>query len=183
MLLPINEKGFTLIEAMVATVVLAIGILGVVVMQTRAVSANASAFSRTAGTGLGISVLETLQELPSADASLVLTHNTVNLMPTTAPAAFALAFPNIHRLDAVTLGTMPMLNNVYRVVGPAADPLVTTIGAGTSAGANTYQICWAVVDNILPGGEIPSKTIRVYQTWGSALGGGTSVITTVKYNK
>jgi len=183
MLASANENGFTLIEAMVAMVVLAIGILGVVIMQTRAVSANASAFSRTTGTGVGISVLETLQDLPSADASLVFTHNDVNLMPTTAAAAFVLVPPTIHRLDAATLATMPMLNNVYRIVGTAANPLVTTIGAGASAGANTYQICWAVVDNILPGGEIPSKTIRVYQTWGSAMGGGTSVITTVKYNK
>lgn len=181
MLLPANEKGFTLVEAMVATVVLAIGILGVVIMQTRAVSANASAFSRTSGTGVGISVLETLQDLPSADASLVSTHAALNLMPATAAAA--LADVNIRRLNAGTLATMPMLSNVYRIVGTAANPLVTTIGAGTSAGANTYQVCWAVVDNSLPGAEVPSKTIRVYQTWGSAMGGGTSVITTVKYTK
>jgi type IV pilus modification protein PilV len=181
MLLPVNEKGFTLVEAMVATMVLAIGILGVIIMQTRAVSANASAFSRTAGTGLGISVLEALHALPSTDASLAPTHGAVNLMPTTVPAALADA--NIRRLNAATLATLPMLSNVYRVVGTAADPLVTTIvggGGAKSAGANTYQVCWAVVDNVLPSGQIPSKTIRVYQTWGSALGGGTAVITTVK---
>lgn len=171
-----NEKGFTLIEAMVATVVLAIGILGVVAMQTRAVTANASAFSRTTGTGVGISVLEAIKELPSADASLTQTHGTAALLPTTVDAALALAPPAIHRLDAATLLAMPMLNNAYRIVGTAANPLVTAIGAGASADANTYQICWAVVDNAASG----IKTIRVYQTWASAMGRGTSIITTAK---
>lgn len=171
-----NEKGFTLIEAMVATVVLAIGILGVVIMQTRAVTANASASSRTIGTGVAISVMETLQELPFTDANLVQTHATVAQMPTSAAAAAADAA--CRQLNAATLATMSMLTNVYRV----ADGQVTTIGAGASAGSHLYTISWAVVDNVLPGGEIPSKTIRVYQTWGTAMGGGTSEITTVKYN-
>lgn len=177
-----NEKGFTLVEAMVAMVVLAIGILGVVIMQTRAVNANASAFSRTAGTGVGISVMETLQNLPSTDASLTATHNALNLLPNTAAAG--LADPNVRRLNAATLAGMPMLSNMYRIVGTAANPLVTTIGAGTSSSANTYQVGWAVVDNVLPSGDTPSKTIRVYQAWTAAgMSGGTAVITTVKYNK
>lgn len=182
MLAPADEKGFTLVEAMVAMVVLAIGILGVIIMQTRAVTANASASSRTSGTGVAISVLETLKELPFGDPNLVETHATIALMPNTPAAALALASPNIHRLDAATLATMPMLANVYRIGGTPADPQVTTIGAGASAGSHTYQIAWAVVDNDLPGGEVPSKTIKLYQVWGTAMGGGSSEITTVKYN-
>ncbi|MBU2539089.1 MAG: prepilin-type N-terminal cleavage/methylation domain-containing protein [Proteobacteria bacterium] len=178
---PANEKGFTLIEAMVAMVVLAIGILGVVIMQTRAVSANASAFSRTSGTGVGISVLETLQQMPFNDPNLQQTHAAANLLPNTAAAAMADA--QVRRLNAVTLATMsPMLTNVYRVSGPVANPVLTTIGAGASAGSHTYQVAWAVFDNALPGGEVPSKIIRVYQVWTAAMGGGTSIMTTVKYN-
>lgn len=173
---PANKKGFTLVEVMVAIVVLAIGVIGVMAMQTRAVIANASASSRTTGTGVAISVLETLKALPFSDPNLVETHATLALTPQTAAAAMADAA--IRRLDAATLATMPMLTNVYRIAGGA----VTTIGAGTSAGSHTYQIAWAVVDNELPGGEIPSKTIRLYQTWGTAMGGGSSEMTTVKYN-
>lgn len=171
-----NEKGFTLVEAMVATVVLAIGILGVVIMQTRAVGANASASSRTTGTGVAISLMETLKNLPFTDANLTQTHATVALLPANAAAAAADAA--CRQLNAASLAAMPMLANVYQVAGGQ----VTTIGAGASAGRHAYTIFWAVVDNVLPGGEIPSKTIRVYQTWGTALGGGTSEITTIKYN-
>ena len=180
MLVHANEKGFTLIEAMVAMVVLSIGILGVVIMQTRAVNANASAYCRTGATGVGISVMETFQALPSADASLVQTHAAANLLPNTVTAA--MADPNIRRLNAATLAAMPMLNNVYRVVGTVANPLVTPIvgaGGAASARAVSYQIGWAVVDNA----PTSSKTIRVYQAWTTAMGGGTSQITTVKYNK
>lgn len=176
-----DEKGFTLIEAMVAMVVLAIGILGVVIMQTRAVNANASAFSRTSGTGVAISVLETLKEMPFDDANLQQTHAAANLLPNTAAAAMADA--QVRRLDAARLATLPpMLRNVYRIGGTVANPVLTAIGAGASAGSQTYQVAWAVFDNVLPGGEIPSKTIRVYQIWTTAMGGGTSIMTTVKYN-
>lgn len=171
-----NEKGFTLVEAMVATVVLAIGILGVVIMQTRAVGANASASSRTTGTGVAISVMETLKDLPFTDANLTQTHASVALMP--ADARTAATDAACRQFNAATMAAIPMLANVYRVAGGQ----VTTIGAGASAGSQSYAIYWAVVDNVLPGLEVPSKTIRVYQTWGTAIGGGTSEITTIKYN-
>ena len=177
---PANEKGFTLIEAMVAMVVLAIGILGVVVMQTRAVNSNASAYSRTGATGVGISVMETLQSLPSADASLIQTHAVAGLLPNTVTAA--MADPNVRRMNAATLATMPTLNNVYRIVGTVADPLVTPIvgaGGAASARAISYRIGWAVVDNAATN----SKTIRVYQGWTTPMGSGTSQVTTIKYNK
>ena len=52
-----NQKGVTLIEAMVAMVLLSIGIVAVAAMQTRAIGASGAAFERTGANGVALSVL------------------------------------------------------------------------------------------------------------------------------
>lgn len=47
-----NQKGFTLLEVLVAIVILSIGLLGAAAMQTTAITGNASAMNRTYALGL-----------------------------------------------------------------------------------------------------------------------------------
>lgn len=183
-----NEKGFTLVEALVATMVLAIGIVSLMVMQGRAVSANASAFSRTSAGGVAIAVLETMKALPFDDPNLTATHATIALMPDPTRNDWNNLVwndPNVRLLTAASLAAMPMpmLANEFQMAGANLTDRVVVVGAASSAGSHTYQLGWAVVNNAVVGvAATPSKTIRVYLTWPGAMGAGTSVITTVKYN-
>lgn len=47
-----NQKGFTLLEVLVAIVILSIGLLGAAAMQTTAITGNASAMNRSRAIGL-----------------------------------------------------------------------------------------------------------------------------------
>lgn len=171
-----GEKGFSLIEVMVAMVVLAVGILGLISMQTQSINANSSAFSRTGANGVAISVLETLRELPTSDPNLLATHA---VMPNTpggsGGTATMIADPAMRRLTAVSLAALPMLANVYQMAGTD----LVERGVGLSAGRYTHQLAWAVVDNVV-GGKTASKTIRLYLTWTGAMGGGTFELTAIK---
>ena len=65
-----NQKGFSLIEVMIAIVVLAIGILGVVTMQTSTTGYNATAHALTGAASVAADRMETLKALPYTDPLL-----------------------------------------------------------------------------------------------------------------
>ncbi|MDP2001915.1 MAG: prepilin-type N-terminal cleavage/methylation domain-containing protein [Desulfurivibrionaceae bacterium] len=153
-----NQKGVTLIEAMVAMVLLSIGIVAVAAMQTRAIGASGAAFERTGANGVALSVLETLKALPFDDANLVATPSLNNVGARTYTAA-----------------GLPELQTVLDVpAGAAAGTVVDNSGL-------MYQLSWAVQDTILPTGENPCKTVRVFMTWASPFGQNRLVMTSVKY--
>lgn len=186
MRIPGNEKGFTLVEALVATMVLAIGILSLMTMQSRAVSANASAFSRTSAGGVAIAVLETLKELDFSDTRLSATHPTLAAMPNPPSNNdwnnTVWNDANLRPMTAATLAAVPMLANEFQMSG--ANQLTSRVvgaGATSSAGSHAYRLGWAVVDNVT-GTNVPSKTIRVYLAWPGAMGASAAIFTTVKYN-
>ena len=58
-----NEKGFTLIEALIALAIFSIGILGVAAMQMTAINSNAIAHIQTDATGMAVDWMERLQRL------------------------------------------------------------------------------------------------------------------------
>lgn len=153
-----NQKGVTLIEAMVAMVLLSIGIVAVAAMQTRAIGASGAAFERTGANGVALSVLETLKALPFDDASLVATPSLTSVGART-----------------YTEAGLPELKTVLDVpAGAAAGTVVDNSGL-------TYQLSWAVQDTILATGENPYKTVRVFMTWASPFGQNRLVMTAVKY--
>jgi len=61
------QKGFTLIEVMIAMVVLLVGILGVMSMQYYSVSGNASSREMRIATGLSQQLIEQLKATPYAE--------------------------------------------------------------------------------------------------------------------
>jgi len=58
-----NEKGFTLIEALIALAIFSIGILGVAAMQLTAINSNAIAHVQTEATGIAVDWMERLERL------------------------------------------------------------------------------------------------------------------------
>jgi len=65
-----DERGFSLIEVMIALAIFSIGILGVASMQILSVNYNSHARRTTEGTSWGVERMERLMTLPYDDADL-----------------------------------------------------------------------------------------------------------------
>ncbi len=65
-----NQKGFTLIEVLIALVILAVGLLGVTAMQITAIRGNHFSDNLTRATVLAQNKLEELKHLPYYDSKL-----------------------------------------------------------------------------------------------------------------
>jgi len=65
-----NQQGFSLIEALIAMVILSVGLLAVGLMQIGAMKGNTNALSRSNGVAVAQSVMSTLRTLPLDDALL-----------------------------------------------------------------------------------------------------------------
>jgi Tfp pilus assembly protein PilV len=59
-----DEKGFSIVEVMIAIVMLVVGLLGVAAMQTKAIQCNVSAGRYTAGSTVGAAWMEWLMNQP-----------------------------------------------------------------------------------------------------------------------
>lgn len=70
-----NTKGFTIIEVMIAMVVLAIGLLGAGAMQLAAVKGNANSSNLTEATSLASDQVENILSWSAADARLANNEN------------------------------------------------------------------------------------------------------------
>jgi type IV pilus modification protein PilV len=69
-----KQHGFTLIEVMIAVVILAVGLLALMAMQIVSIKANAFSSEMTYSTMLAQEQLETLKNLPFTDADLTETE-------------------------------------------------------------------------------------------------------------
>ena len=67
---PNDEKGFSLIEILIAMTIFAIGVLALAEMQVTAIRGNAFSSSTTDGTTLAQDRIEQLMSLPYDDANL-----------------------------------------------------------------------------------------------------------------
>lgn len=103
-----DNRGFTLIEAMIALLVFTIGILAMVSLQTRSLDANTHAQQVTEAATLGVSALEALYPLDYLkDAEL---SNGTHAMTLPNQGQYAITY-NIQR-DAVLDNTMLIQVNV-----------------------------------------------------------------------
>lgn len=76
-----NAKGFTILEVMIAIVVLVAGLLGVAAMQTKAMQCNVSAGRYTAGSAFGEAWMEWFMNQPY-DKIAALDVNPLDTQPT-----------------------------------------------------------------------------------------------------
>ena len=79
-----SKKGFSLLELLIALVILAVGLLGVAGMQVTSISGNAFSNNVTIATGLAQSRIEELKKLPNSDAALSVGDHDEGLLPGTA---------------------------------------------------------------------------------------------------
>lgn len=155
-----NQKGATLIEAMIAIAILTIGILAAMGMQVRAISASSTALNRTDANNIAVSLLETLKELPFDDANLAQTVAAGN------------AIVNDATTRTYTAAAFPRMASIISSV-PAAGAIVDRSGI-------TYNLSWAVQDRVIPP-NTPMKTIRAFMTWNTPMGQNRLEMTTIKY--
>lgn len=159
-----NQRGATLLEAMIAIVILTIGIFAAMSMQVRAIGASSSALNRTDANNVALSLLETFKGID---------FNNSNLTQTTAsPDALVRGDGDDTTFTAATFPEMQAL--IQQPAGSAAGTIIDQAGI-------TYQLSWDVQDIVLTGGGT-HKTIRVYMTWNSLMGTNSLEMTTIKYN-
>ena len=73
-----TSSGFTLLETMIALMVLTIGILGIMVMQTTAIQGNARASSMTLASNIAASQIEGFRNTPYLALPAIGADNTIN---------------------------------------------------------------------------------------------------------
>jgi len=166
-----NQKGVTLIEAMIAIAILTIGIMAAMGMQIRAIGAGSTALNRTDANNVALTLMETLKDLPFDDANL-------NFTPTGGAAPGDLV--------QATARTFTTVANFPRMGAFVQMPAGAVPGTVVDHSGITYQLSWAVRDNPVdpadPTGDRTGKTIRVFMTWNSPMGQNRLEMTTVKYN-
>lgn len=179
-----NQKGSTLIEAMVAIAILTIGILATMGMQVKAIEGSTTAMNRTEANNISLALLETMKNLPFANANLVQTNATVNelMLVANQPSAVSSAqelqtLINNGRVRTFTPANLPEMQSLIQLPAGAA-PTGTVIDHSRIS----YQLAWAVQDQSLPTGEIFNKTVWVFMTWNTPIGRNTLHMTTIKYN-
>lgn len=152
-----NHEGFTLIESMVAAVILSIGLLALTGMQSFSLRKNVDANNQTRVTNLAADMLERIQFNRTKAASY---HNiTVSSGATTCPTSAVDVMANG---DCTQWRTLLLNSNLQNVVGtvtmsnptpPAVDPL----------GLNRYTVTVRVTWNEIASSEVTaaSKTVSM----------------------
>jgi len=174
-----NNRGVTLIEALIAIVILSAGILVVGAMQTNSVRANATAMARSQAHAVALSFLEVLQQVSFSNTILKDTNGdgiaglddgrsqTGSASPDPSQADYAL-----QAADFQTGGVFAdVFGSAYTVNGNTL-----TDGRGWS-----YQVFWNVANQVTQAGGA-TKAIRIFVYWTSPMGTNSMVITSMKYN-
>jgi len=124
-----GERGFSMIEVLIAIVVLAIGLLGFALLQTTTLRYTQSANSRTLATNLGYSLLDQMRTNRLSAAQY--TGAGFNSLTDTAcnPSAST---------DAVAQGIASWRCQVFNALGPSAAATVTFDASGQAS----VQLSW-----------------------------------------
>lgn len=162
-----NQKGFAILDVLVASVVFAVGVLGLSALQYRAVLQNAYSWHRTEANKFATAVLEELKGLPFTDARLANGAGNLDAGKPAAsgdPAQPALADHNFN------IANFPALTNCFRASQPwIKNPQIFyNVQQNTEiVGATAYRT---------------SCTIRLFIYWQDTLGPCHLEMNTVKIN-
>ncbi|MFH0781165.1 MAG: prepilin-type N-terminal cleavage/methylation domain-containing protein [Pseudomonadota bacterium] len=171
-----NQKGSTIIEAMIAIFILTFGILTVMVMQLKAIEGSATAMNRTEANNISMAILETLKNQDFTDDDLVQTTATVNELLVVATAQQLQTLIDTGKVRTFVPANLPEMQSLIQL--QAGAPLGTIVDRSRIS----YQLAWAVEDQVLATGETLDKTVWVFMTWNSPMGRNWLQMTTIKYN-
>jgi len=144
----LDDSGFTLIEVMVAIMVLVIGLLGAGMMQLNSITRNSESFNMTEATNLALNQIEQILSWDFNDVRLTDTTGT----PHVAGQGVAYQRNGI-------LGVITPANNVIGPVNDAADAAIQTDG--------NYMIYYDVAPTMDPGDPLTQvgMDLQVHVVW------------------
>lgn len=163
-----QEKGFTLIETIIAILIFSIGILVVGKMQIHAIVGNSDAAWRSSANSISMSFLEELRGVSFNDALLKDSD------------ADEIAGLDDGRATSGTPASPSSADHQFN--GTIGLPYQLENGNLVDAIGRQYQVFWNVADNTMPSGEVASKVIRLFVYWQFQMGSRSVIMTTVKYN-
>jgi len=169
-----SQAGMTLIELMIAMVVLAIGMAGVMILITSAIATNSRNKGDTTGTMVAQMVLEKLASYPASQNGLITITDCrpaaqggpQNLTISTAAAALPAGAGA--QLDPNGLGTINWAQNLAAV---PANYQMTYWVCGAQGTAAPYDIRWNIAQMTVAGGTTYTKLIVVSARPLGVLGG------------
>lgn len=133
----LKEKGFTLVELMIALVVLAIGILALIQMQVAAMNGNRSANQMTTAMTLAQDKIEQLKRFALTDAALT---------------------------DSDTGNNADLTSTAVLEHADTADVNHLLDERGGTTGLKRYYRCWNIADDTPTEG---AKAVVVFVFWGA----------------
>ena len=98
-----NTMGFTLLETMIALMVLTIGVLGIMVMQTTAIRSNAKASSMTIASNIAASQIEGIRNTPFLNLPSIGSDVTTNDPTTGFPVRVQVAAGAVANSKLITI--------------------------------------------------------------------------------
>jgi type IV pilus assembly protein PilV len=148
-----NKNGFTLIEVMIAIVILAIGMLAVAKMQISAVKGNSDAIGFTEATGFAQNKMEELVNLAYNDPAVDDTDGNGTDQDTDADGG------TVNGIDNDDEGV-----NVDTIANFGLDDISTPDNSQQNSGAtnNLYTLSWNIA---IDRPAANAKHIRVYVQW------------------
>ncbi|MEA3464559.1 MAG: prepilin-type N-terminal cleavage/methylation domain-containing protein [Thermodesulfobacteriota bacterium] len=149
-----NQQGFSLIEAMIAMVILSVGLMAVGLMQIGAMKGNTNALGRSDGVVMAQSVMDTLRCLPLGDD--LLDDNGSDL--------------DAGKADGGVFDDTLADHTAVELMG--ANPV-------TGANGQNYTIFWNIADNDIDAdGDAETKNIRLFVYWNDQKFGLNRVVVT-----
>lgn len=173
--MPQNQRGSTLIEAMIAIAILSIGILTVMVMQTQAIRASSSSMNRTEANTVALALMETLKELNFDDNILNKTLATKDELTTITTSQQLQKFIDAGKLTTFKDSDLAKMKEII------SKPATATNGTVVDKSGIQYTLAWAVLDNVTENSKSIGKTIWLFIYWNSLMGQNKVSMTTLKY--
>ena len=100
---PTSQDGFTLIEVMISIMILTIGILGMMVMQTTAIQGNAKASTMTIASNIAASQIERIRNTPFLSLPAIGSDVTTNDPTTGFPVRVQVAAGTVANTKLITI--------------------------------------------------------------------------------